>query len=255
MIEFDKLSVSYDGRTAVLSELSLVVPRGELLVLLGASGSGKSTALRSVNRLVPANTGRVLVDESDVARADVIALRRSIGYVLQRFALFPHRSIADNVATVPRLLGWKPADVTARVDELLNLVGLPAADFRDRLPGELSGGQQQRVGVARALAARPRVMLLDEPFGALDPITRASLQTEYRRIHDDLGLTTVLVTHDVSEALLLADRVAILENGRLAQLGTPRELVTKPANDRVASFVETPLRQLEKLADLERGEP
>jgi osmoprotectant transport system ATP-binding protein len=254
MIQFEKTSVSYDDRTRVLSELSLMVERGELLVLLGASGSGKSTALRSVNRLVRPVSGRVLVDGTDVASRDVIELRRSIGYVLQRFGLFPHRNVAENVATIPRLLGWKPAEIAARVDELLALVGLEPATYRERSPARLSGGQQQRVGVARALAARPRIMLLDEPFGALDPVTRSALQLEYRRIHQELGLTTLLVTHDVSEALFLADKIAILANGRLAQLGTPREIVNAPANDDVARFVQTPLEQLDALAKL-RGAP
>lgn len=250
MIRFEKTSVSYDNRTEVLSELSLEVARGDLVVLLGSSGSGKSTALRSVNRLVLPVRGRVVVDGADVSTRDVIELRRSIGYVLQRFGLFPHRNVAENVATVPRLLGWKPTEIAARVDELLALVGLDPATYRERSPGQLSGGQQQRVGVARALAARPRIMLLDEPFGALDPVTRSSLQLEYRRIHDELGLTTLLVTHDVSEALFLADKIAILANGRLAQLGTPRQIVTEPANDEIARFVQTPLEQLDALAKL-----
>jgi osmoprotectant transport system ATP-binding protein len=250
MIRFEKLSVSYDGRTKVLTDLSLTVERGELVVLLGVSGSGKSTALRSVNRLVLPDAGRVLVDDADVAGRDVIELRRSIGYVLQRFGLFPHRTVAENVATVPRLLSWKPAEITARVDELLLLVGLEPATYRERFPGQLSGGQQQRVGVARALAARPAIMLLDEPFGALDPVTRSSLQLEYEKIHCELGLTTLLVTHDVSEALSLADKIAILANGKLAQLGTPKQIVNEPASDEIARFVHTPLEQLDLLAKL-----
>jgi osmoprotectant transport system ATP-binding protein len=250
MIQFDKTSVSYDGRHDVLAELSLEVARGELCVLLGESGSGKSTALRSVNRLVPLRRGRVLVDGVDVAGQNPIELRRSIGYVLQRFGLFPHRSVADNVATVPRLMGWKADEIRARVVELLALVGLPADTYRERFPAELSGGQQQRVGVARALAARPRIMLLDEPFGALDPVTRSALGQEYRRIHDELGLTTLLVTHDVGEALLLADKIAILADGRLAQLGTPEQIVGAPANETIARFVNVPLEQLDSLARL-----
>jgi osmoprotectant transport system ATP-binding protein len=203
-----------------------------------------------VNRLVPAEKGRVLVDGADVAGRDAIELRRSIGYVLQRFGLFPHRTVGENVAIVPRLLAWNPAEITSRVDELLVLVGLEPATYRERFPAQLSGGQQQRVGVARALAARPSIMLLDEPFGALDPVTRSSLQLEYRKIHDELGLTTLLVTHDVSEALFLADKIAILADGKLAQLGAPKEIVTAPANDEIARFVHTPLEQLDSLAKL-----
>jgi len=249
VIVFDRVSVSYEG-ARVLRELSLKVSEGELLIMLGPSGGGKSTALKTINRLVTPTHGSVSVDGKDVSKSDPIALRRSIGYVFQRFGLFPHRSIFDNVATVPRLLEWKEPAIAERVEELLKLVSLEPDRYAQRLPAELSGGQQQRVGVARALAARPRIMLMDEPFGALDPVTRASLQIEYQRIHRELELTTILVTHDVSEALLMGDRIAVLDHGRIVQVDTPERLVREPANDQVADLIRTPLKHLEQLEAL-----
>ena len=203
MIVLDEVSKSFDGggRFSV-RDVSLRVPQGELLVLLGGSGCGKTTTLKMINRLIEPTAGRILVAGHDVRAADPVTLRRGIGYVFQGIGLFPHLSVADNVAVVPRLLGWSPERIEARVDELLEMVHLPAEQYRMRRPGQLSGGQQQRVGFARALAAGPRVMLLDEPFGALDPITRDGLREEFRHIQTQLGLTAVMVTHDVTEALL-----------------------------------------------------
>jgi osmoprotectant transport system ATP-binding protein len=217
------------------------------VALLGESGSGKTTLLRMVNRLVEPDGGEVRVDGKPVREGDAVELRRGIGYVIQQAGLFPHFTVGDNVAVVPRLLGWPAAKVAARVAELLALVGLPAAEYQHRFPDQLSGGQRQRVGVARALAARPKVLLLDEPFGALDPITRAALQDELRRIHQELGLTTVMVTHDLLEALSLADRIAVMYRGELRQLGTPAELMTAPADEYVARLMETARRQAREL--------
>jgi osmoprotectant transport system ATP-binding protein len=237
---------------AVLDDVSFQVSAGELLAVIGASGAGKTTLLKLVNRLLEPTQGRVTVAGEDVGQRDPIALRRSVGYVFQRFGLFPHLTLAENVAIGPRLMGWRPAEVAARSDELLELLGLPPATFRARLPRELSGGQQQRVGLARALAARPRILLMDEPFGSLDPATRDQLQSSYRRLHDELGLTTLLVTHDVVEALLLADRVLVLHEGRVAQLAAPRELMLEAQPPAVSRLLEVPRRQLERLEALRR---
>ena len=240
MIELADVSKRYggDGTPWAVRRLSLSVAAGELVALLGESGSGKTTLLKMVNRLIEPDTGEVRVAGRDVRGEDPVALRRTIGYVIQHAGLLPHLSVADNVAMVPRLLGWRPAEVDARVDELLALVGLPPAEYRVRYPDQLSGGQRQRIGVARALAARPKLVLLDEPFGALDPITRVALQGELARIHRELGLTTILVTHDMVEALTLADRVVVLCAGEIRQIATPHALVTAPADDYVARLVE-----------------
>jgi osmoprotectant transport system ATP-binding protein len=249
MIEFKDAGYTYSARRAVLRDVSLEIPRGELLVVIGASGAGKTTLLKLVNRLLEATEGRVLVRNEDVRRLDPIALRRSIGYVFQRFGLFPHLTLAENVAVGPRLSGWKPDAIAARSDELLELLGLPPDIYRARYPHELSGGQQQRVGLARALAARPGIMLMDEPFGSLDPITRDQLRVSYRQLHDQLGLTTLLVTHDVVEALLLGDRVLVLHEGRVVQVASPRELLAS-GETRVARLLEVPRRQLTRLEAL-----
>jgi osmoprotectant transport system ATP-binding protein len=242
MIELDRLSKHYGAHVAV-AELTLTVAEGELLVLLGGSGSGKTTTLKMVNRLVEPTSGRVRIDGADVTALAPHELRRRIGYAFQRVGLFPHMTVAENVAVTPSLLGWDPARIARRVDELLELVELEPAVVRERRPDELSGGQQQRVGVARALAAEPRLMLLDEPFGALDPLTRDRIQQSFRRIRERLGLTAIFVTHDMSEALLLGDRIAVMDAGRLLQVGTPRELLTAPADEVVRQMVETPRRQ------------
>ncbi|MBB5694734.1 ABC transporter ATP-binding protein [Muricoccus pecuniae] len=218
MIRFEGAGRRY-GEVRAVRDVSFEVPRGSLCVLLGESGSGKSTLMRMVNRLVEPDAGRVLLEGRDVAGLDPQALRRGIGYVIQSVGLFPHWDVARNVATVPRLLGWDEGRVAARVEELLALVGLDPATFGGRRPATLSGGQAQRVGLARALAADPPVLLMDEPFSALDPATRRGLQAELRRIHRETGKTILLVTHDVEEALALADRIAVMEAGSLAAEG------------------------------------
>ncbi len=241
MIVLEQLTKRY-GDAVVVDRLSLQVARGELLVLLGGSGSGKTTTLKMINRLVEPSVGRVLIDGADVTAVEPAALRRRIGYAFQQVGLFPHMTVAENVGITPALLGWEAARVAARVDTLLELVELDPATFRDRRPAELSGGQQQRVGVARALAAEPAVLLLDEPFGALDPLTRDRLQQSIISIRTKIGVTIVFVTHDMVEALLLGDRIAVLRDGRLVQLGTPAELLRRPADPYVAQLMETPLR-------------
>ena len=250
MIRLRGVGKRYAGDAWAVRGVDLDVAPGTLLVLLGESGCGKTTTLKMINRLIEPTDGTIEVDGRDVTAGDPVALRRRIGYVFQNVGLFPHLTVGDNVAATPRLLGWTPADVAARVDELLELVGLPADEYRTRYPRQLSGGQRQRVGLARALAARPRIMLMDEPFGAVDPLTRDSLQDEFRRLHDRLGLTTVRVTHDMTEALLLADRIAVLRAGRIVREGTPHDLLTDPRDDAVAALLGTPVRQAERLAAL-----
>ncbi|HUJ62740.1 MAG TPA: ABC transporter ATP-binding protein [Kofleriaceae bacterium] len=244
MIELDALGKRYGDSWAV-RDVRATIARGELVAIVGESGSGKTTLLRMINRLIEPDAGAVRIDGKDVRARDPVALRRSIGYVIQHVGLLPHLTIGDNVAMVPRLLGWPRAEIDGRVGELLALVGLP--EHRERFPEQLSGGQRQRVGIARALAARPEVLLLDEPLGALDPITRASLQRELARLHRELGLTSILVTHDLLEALALADRVAVMLRGELRQLAPPAELVRAPADDYVAQLVGMVRTQGEQL--------
>jgi osmoprotectant transport system ATP-binding protein len=236
MIEFQQVGKAYDG-TKVIDDLSLTIARGEFAVLIGASGSGKSTTLKMINRLIEHDSGRILIAGEQIRSFQPEELRRRMGYAIQSIGLFPHWTVEKNIATVPALLKWKPTRIRERVTELLELLGLEPALFRARYPQQLSGGQQQRVGVARALAADPEVLLMDEPFGALDPITRASLQAELARIHRLSGKTIVLVTHDIDEALLLATRVVMLDHGRIVQAGTPAELLAQPANALVADFI------------------
>jgi osmoprotectant transport system ATP-binding protein len=236
MIDIERVSKSYDGRP-IVTDLTLSVPDGALCVLLGPSGCGKSTTLRMINRLVPFDSGAIRVGGEDVLQAPPEALRRRIGYVIQSTGLFPHWRVEDNIATVPRLLGWPPDRVRSRVIELLTLLRLDPETYRTKYPHQLSGGEQQRVGVARALAADPEVLLMDEPFAAVDPITRDALQSELLRIHKATGKTIVFVTHDIEEALRLATVIAILERGRLAQIGTPLDIVERPASDFVREFV------------------
>jgi osmoprotectant transport system ATP-binding protein len=237
-IRLDGVRKEYPGGTVAVAELSLDVPAGELVVLVGPSGCGKSTILRMVNRLVEPSAGRILIGDEDVTHADPVALRRRIGYVIQHVGLFPHQTVRQNVATVPRLLGWPAARVDARVDELLDLVGLEPGRYARRYPHELSGGQRQRVGVVRALAGDPVVLLMDEPFSAVDPIVRARLQDEFLRLQATVGRTIVFVTHDVEEAVRLGDRIAVLsEGGVLEQYDTPVALLDRPANAFVAEFV------------------
>lgn len=222
MVEFRQASYSIGGRT-VLKDLSLKIQEGATLVLLGRSGSGKTTALRLINGMLMPSSGEVLVDGRATSSWDLVRLRRSIGYVIQESGLFPHFTVARNASLVPSLEGWPDEKVRARVEELLERVGLPAADFGGRFPRELSGGQRQRVGVARALAADPKILLFDEPFGALDPVTRLDLQREFLRLRAELGKTAVFVTHDVREAIKLATSIALLHEGVLAFAGSPEE--------------------------------
>jgi osmoprotectant transport system ATP-binding protein len=236
VIEIDYVTKSYGDRR-VVDGLSLTVGAGELCVLLGSSGCGKSTTLRMINRLIPSDSGSIRVGGEDVATVSAEALRRRIGYAIQSIGLFPHWTVEDNIATVPRLLKWPGARVRDRVSELLELFRLNPPTYRGKYPHQLSGGEQQRVGVARALAADPGLLLMDEPFGAVDPITRDTLQAELVRIHRTTGKTIVFVTHDIEEALRLATIIAIMDRGRIVQLGTPLDILENPANDFVRDFV------------------
>ncbi len=251
MIVLENVSKTFDGGARYsVQGVSLHVPRGKMLVLLGVSGCGKTTTLKMINRLIDPTSGRITVNGRDVRRTDPVELRRGIGYVFQGSGLFPHMTVAENIAVVPKLLRWPKKRIRERVDDLLQMVNLPAEQYRDRLPRQLSGGQQQRVGFARALAAGPEVMLLDEPFGALDPVTRDELRAEFLSLRRRLGLTTVMVTHDMIEALLSADLIAVMNAGHLCQLGTPRELMSHPADEFVAALMATPKQQTQQLEAL-----
>jgi osmoprotectant transport system ATP-binding protein len=245
-VEFDHVTKTYDARAlkkgapGAVNDLSLTVPAGRICVLVGPSGCGKTTTLKMVNRLIEPTSGRILLDGVDAATRDVTELRRSIGYVIQQTGLFPHQTIEDNVATVPRLLGWPKPRQRERAEELLSLVGLDPAKYARRYPAQLSGGERQRVGVARALAADPPIMLMDEPFGAVDPIVRERLQNEFLRLQEQLAKTILFVTHDIDEAIKMGDVVAVLRSGGvLAQFGPPAEILANPASDFVARFVGT----------------
>jgi osmoprotectant transport system ATP-binding protein len=237
MIRLNDVTKRYPDGTVAVGDLTMEIAGGEITVLLGSSGCGKTTTLRMINRLIEPTSGTIEVDGRDIATVPVHELRRGIGYVIQQAGLFPHRTVADNIATVPKLLGWDKQRQRTRALELIELVGLEQA-MADRFPSQLSGGQQQRVGVARALAADPPVLLMDEPFGAVDPVRRGALQQEFRRLQRELRKTVVFVTHDVDEAVLLGDRIAIMqEHGHVAQYGPPDALLARPANEFVASFI------------------
>jgi osmoprotectant transport system ATP-binding protein len=247
VIEFSEVSKTYAASNGPsVTNLSLTIGDGVFQILAGPSGCGKTTTLNMLNRLIERDAGTIRIDGRDIRDEDPVALRRRIGYAFQEAGLFPHMTVAENIAITPRLLGWNTSEQRARVDELLTLIRLP--DIARRFPRELSGGQRQRVALARALAARPKILLLDEPFGALDPLTRDEIADDYRRIHDELHLTTVMVTHDMTEALLLGDRIAVMRNGSIAQIGTPKELMANPADDFVARMIATPQRRAKRLA-------
>ena len=250
MIILENVSKSYDGgKSFSVKDVTLHVPPGKLLALLGGSGCGKTTTLKMINRLSDHTSGRVIVNGADVMRTDPVQLRRSIGYVFQGSGLFPHMTVAENIAVVPKLLHWPKERIRARTEALLGMVRLPAEQFRDRLPRQLSGGQQQRVGFARALAAEQKVILLDEPFGALDPKTRTELRGDFLKLRRELGLTAVMVTHDMMEALLSADLIAVMREGRLLQMGSPHDLRTTPADPYVRELIDGPMREMSDLKD------
>src|SRR5215218_3248512 len=250
LIAYAHVAKTFDGgRVVAVDDVSLEVAEGEFLAIVGGSGSGKTTLLRLANRLIKADSGSITVEGEDVGTVDPIGLRRRIGYVFQSGGLFPHLTVAGNIGITPKLLGRPQDEIEARVDELLDLVRLDRAQYRDRLPHELSGGQRQRVGVARALAAKPRIVLMDEPFGALDPLTRDALGDDFRELHRRLGLTTIMITHDMTEAILLADRIAVMRGGKLLAQGTPAELAGS-GDAYVGELLRTPRRQAERISAL-----
>jgi len=239
MIRLQDLSKVFAGQARpAVDHLDMDIPAGEIIVLVGPSGCGKTTTMRLINRLIEPTSGRIILEGEDVTRVDPDKLRRRIGYVIQQVGLFPHQTISDNIATVPRMLGWDEKRIRARTDELLAMVGLDPATYRGRYPKHLSGGQRQRAGVARALSADPPVMLMDEPFGAIDPITRDRLQNEFLRLQETIRKTIIFVTHDIDEAIKMGDRIAILgEGSKIAQYDTPERILTAPADDFVADFI------------------
>jgi osmoprotectant transport system ATP-binding protein len=250
LIAFEHVEKSFDGgRVRAVDDVSLTLAEGEFLAIVGGSGSGKTTLLRLANRLIELDGGSITVEGQDIASIDPIGLRRRIGYVFQSGGLFPHMSVADNIGITPKLLGTPAGEISARVDELIELVRLDRKQHRERFPRELSGGQRQRVGVARALAAKPRIVLMDEPFGALDPLTRDALGDDFRALHNKLGLTTIMITHDMTEAILLADRVAVMRSGKLLAEGTPATL-SESRDTYVGELLRTPRRQAERVSTL-----
>jgi osmoprotectant transport system ATP-binding protein len=250
-ISIEGVSKTQDsGRLTTLDRLSLEVSEREFLAIVGPSGAGKTTLLRLINRLADPSEGTVRVAGEDVRAIEPSTLRRRIGYVFQGIGLFPHMTVAENIAITPRLLGWERGRIAARVDELIALVRLDRDRHHNRFPHQLSGGERQRVGVARALAASPRIVLMDEPFGALDPLTRDALARDYRRLHDELGLTTVMITHDALEAVLLADRIAVMRAGRIIADGPPARLMTDEHDPFVRELMDTPRRQAGRLQEL-----
>lgn len=267
MIELIELTKRFPGSAEpAVDRVSMSIPEGEIVVFVGPSGCGKTTTMKMINRLIEPTSGRIILAGEDVTDQNPDDLRRRIGYVIQQIGLFPHQTIRDNIATVPRLLGWDKTRINDRVDELLHQVGLEPATYRDRYPRELSGGQRQRVGVARAMSADPPVMLMDEPFGAIDPITRTRLQNEFLRLQEEINKTIIFVTHDIDEAIKMGDRIAILrEQSHIAQFDTPENILTAPADDFVKDFVGagaslkrlnlSRVRDLDRVTDLPTGTP
>jgi osmoprotectant transport system ATP-binding protein len=250
LIELEHVSKSFDdGRNFALRDVSLTIEAESFIAVVGGSGSGKTTTMKTINRLVEPDGGQIRFDGAAVASLDAPTLRRRIGYVFQEVGLFPHMTVGENIGITPQLLGWPRREIDARIAELLDLVELPRS-FAARFPHALSGGQRQRAGVARAIAARPRVMLMDEPFGALDPLTRDALGSAYRALHDRLGMTTVMVTHDVQEAVLLADRIVVMSAGRIVADDTPGALLAADGRDEVAALMAMPRRQAERIRAL-----
>jgi osmoprotectant transport system ATP-binding protein len=237
MIIFEHVHKMYEGGVEAVHNLSMEITEGETVVLLGTSGSGKTTSLKMVNRLIEPTKGRILIQGRDIMLGDPVELRRKIGYAIQHIGLFPHMTVGENISVVPRLLGWAARDISRQIDRMLTMVGLPPEEFKDRYPPQLSGGQKQRVGVARALSSNPPIILMDEPFGALDPITREQLQNEFLDLQAGINKTILFVTHDIFEAVKMGDRIALMDSGRLQQLSTPAELVEDPSNEFVDAFL------------------
>ena len=253
MIVYENVCKKFDNSSVyAVDRVNAEIGEGEFITILGSSGCGKTTLLKLTNRLYEADEGRILVDGNDISETDPVELRRSMGYVIQQVGLFPHMNIRDNITAIPGLMKWDKARMDARCDELLELVGLEPGEFRERYPHQLSGGQQQRVGLARALVLDPDIMLMDEPFGAIDAITRLNLQNELLRIHSGLGTTFLFVTHDINEAFKLGDRVMVMNEGRLLQFDTPREIVKNPADEFVSSLIESARSQEEFWTAMER---
>ena len=239
-IEFRDVTKTFKGAScSAVDHVSLTVNEGEFVTILGSSGCGKTTLLKMINRLYEPDSGSIILFGEDISTVDVVKVRRRIGYVIQQIGLFPHYTVGENIATVPKLLGWDKAKIAARVDELLNLVGLGPQEFRDRYPAQLSGGQQQRIGLARALAVDPKIMLMDEPFGAIDSITREKLQDELLTLHREMGKTILFVTHDIEEAFKLGDRVIIMNAGKILRFDTPEAIIRQPADPFVQSLVDS----------------
>lgn len=239
-IEFRDVTKTFKGASySAVDHVSLTVNEGEFITILGSSGCGKTTLLKMINRLYEPDSGSIILFGEDISTVDVVKVRRRIGYVIQQIGLFPHYTVSENIATVPKLLGWDKEKTAARVDELLNLVGLEPKEFRERYPAQLSGGQQQRIGLARALAIDPKIMLMDEPFGAIDSITREKLQDELLNLHREMGKTILFVTHDIEEAFKLGDRVIIMNEGKILRFDTPEAIIRQPADPFVQSLVDS----------------
>ncbi len=251
MIRFENVAKKYEHGSYAVKPLSMEIQAGELFVIIGPSGSGKTTTLKMINRLVPMTEGKILIENQNILEYDINELRWNIGYVLQDIALFPHMTIEENIAIVPELKNWEKARIQHRITELLDMVGLDPDEYRNRKPHQLSGGEQQRVGVIRALAGDPKIILMDEPFSALDPISRTKLQDDILKLYSNIQKTIVFVTHDMNEALKLATRICVMKDGEVQQIGTPEEILNQPANDFVKTFVGTPKRVSNPIVELD----